>query len=83
MVKFVWGGGIRDFAVILEVHAFGTKFCKGYPIISFTLIAFLFSSFLIHLGGVLWHKPGVANLFGVRAKLFGKILEKSNFCPCS
>jgi hypothetical protein len=71
----VWVSEI--FAVILEVHSFWTNFHQGYTIFSFTLIAFLFASF------VLWHKPGVANLFGARAKLIGKILEKSNFCPCS
>jgi hypothetical protein len=44
------------------------------------LNAFLFASFVYSPWG---HKPGVANLLGARAKLFGKILEKSNFCPCS
>jgi hypothetical protein len=40
MVKTKGGGGgrIRDFAVILENHAFWTKFYKGYPTFSFNCI---------------------------------------------
>ena len=69
-------GGIRDFAVILEVHAFWTKFCKGYPLFGFN---FYLQVLFIYLGGVLGLNPGVANLFGARAKLFGKTLQWAFF----